>query len=78
MELGCTTIGQSVIPEMGGGRYGKAMQEEEGGHRGNGCCLEKNLRREVGGNYLQRSLAEGGDITMARLGSVQSPSLVGL
>ena len=57
MELGCTTIGESVIPKMGGGRNGEAMLEEEGGYCGSGCCLEKNAQHEVGGNYLPRRVA---------------------
>ena len=43
MELGCTTIGKSLTPEMGGGRNDEAVREEEGSIRGNGCRLEKDV-----------------------------------
>lgn len=42
MELGCTTIAKSLIPEMGGGRNSEAMREEEGSIRDSGCCLEQD------------------------------------
>ena len=43
MELGCTTIGKSLIPEMGGGRNDEVVREEEGSIRGSGCRLEKDV-----------------------------------
>ena len=52
MELDCTTVEKSVIPEMEEGRKGEVMGEEEGGHHGSGCCLEKKARREVGCHCL--------------------------
>ena len=51
MELGCTTIEKTVIPEMEGGRKGEVMREE-GDHHGSGCCLEKKARHEAGCHCL--------------------------